>query len=448
MGFPGFTAASSLYRSQTLYRTATLSPIQPYSMSNRNAPPQHPCGASGQICCHAPASVSNVYGPLVHCNTGLGCDINSDQCVQPCGGPGQACCDGPETRALEWTTSGLVYSPTQPGLREMCDQGACDVPTHRCFSCGGAAGVACCPPDASHATARCTRDEHLMCQFDSGTFASGICVDCGSQGKPPCPWGCDANLDIRNGVCDLCGANFQPPCDRTWPAGGCNLGLSIAQGVCRYCGAEGQIPCDSGCNPGLSIAQGVCRHCGAEGQIPCDSGCRSPLNIQNGLCEFCGGDRQRPCDSGCDAGLSLAKGQCRHCGSTQQIPCDQGCKSPLRLANGVCLLCGANQQIPCDSGGCNPGLEVVHGVCTTVQSSPQGCANIGENCVSDNVSGTHCCHDSGPTTCNYGFCKACVPHDQECLAHGTYICCSETDYCILDQFSGKTVCGIPDVHLP
>jgi hypothetical protein len=63
------------------------------------------CGGLGDVCCRPPALAAAestpVFGPLVSCGRGLGCDITSDRCVQPCGGTGQVCCDGPETRALK-----------------------------------------------------------------------------------------------------------------------------------------------------------------------------------------------------------------------------------------------------------------------------------------------------------------------------------------------------------
>lgn len=114
------------------------------------------CGGLGQACCRPPRSITTAgYGHLVACGTGLGCDVTSNTCVQPCGGTGQVCCDGPETRAPKWTNDGRVYSPNYFGMREMCDRGACDIPSHRCFDCGTVDGAPCCPPDAAQATARC-----------------------------------------------------------------------------------------------------------------------------------------------------------------------------------------------------------------------------------------------------------------------------------------------------
>jgi hypothetical protein len=309
-----------------------IGPPSPVSSQNRLQPflpGPHPCGPLGQICCHAPASAPKTFGPLVQCSRGLGCDILSDKCVLPCGGAGQVCCDGPDTRALRWTSSGAVFSPTESGLREMCDQGACDVPTHRCVPCGTSAGAACCPPDASQATASCRGDEHLKCIFDPGTGTSGTCNECGGRGMPPCNGSCDPipDLGIRNGLCDICGADSQPPCDR-----GCNFGLNVANGLCHPCGADGQIPCQGVCFHGLGVDHGLCTRCGGNEQIPCDGICQSPLKIQNGLCKLCGGEGNPPCDGlQCNGDLHITlfrPDPLRHllictanCGHSHQLAC-------------------------------------------------------------------------------------------------------------------------------
>lgn len=236
------------------------------------------CGASGNICCHAPEIAYNpTYGPLVYCDEGLGCDIITDQCVQPCGGAGQVCCDGSETRALKWTREGRVYSPTGFELIEMCDKGACDITSHRCFSCGATVGSACCPPDASQATQRCVGN-NIMCQFETG-----ICIQCGNRGNPPCDTACDSGLELRNKLCDICGTDLQPPCDSEYSCeNGCGAGLKIAKGLCQHCGSNLQIPCDAiilpdckiyqgECDPSLAIINGVCA-CGTQGYEPCQDG--------------------------------------------------------------------------------------------------------------------------------------------------------------------------------
>lgn len=375
------------------------------------------CGALGEACCRAPEAVQNVavFGPLVSCQEGLGCDLASGRCVAPCGGTGQPCCDGPETRALKWTADGRTYSPNSWNMREMCTAGACEKQTHRCFGCGTGDGQPCCPPDAAQATARCVGDR-LTCIFDPDSFGeSGTCYACGVRGHRPCPWGCDAGLGLRHGLCDVCGGDGQPPCD-----GGCQAGLAVAQGLCRQCGGNHQIPCDFGCRAGLGLKQG--------------------------RCEMCNGPGQAPCDSGCSAGTRLSNGVCVACGRDGQPPCANGCVYPLRVAGNLCRSCGAQGQIPCDIG-CDQGLIVSGGRCVKPPGTAPGeiCATAGEACVADFVAGKHCCRTGGPLLCVYGKCWPCVPHGEECKVGGSWICCSEKDgdSCVLDQASEKVICGIP-----
>lgn len=365
---------------------------------------------------------------LVACDNGLGCDLASDRCVQPCGGVGQPCCDGPETRAPKWTVDGRGYSPNFWNMKEMCAAGACDRATHRCFACGTKGGQPCCPPDAAQATARCMGD-HLECDYSLGVWTGGTCFDCGFAGKPPCYWGCDTGLGIRNGLCAVCGGDFQLPCDPN---------------QCPH------PPCKGGCDNGLETAQGVCRHCGAAGQIPCDRGCNAGLGLKGGLCTPCGNDGQLPCDSGCNAGLHMAGGVCRYCGGYYQVPCDTGCNPPYKPAGGRCQNCGKAGQIPCDQGGCDPGLVVQNGKCSASAPPPppppSGCAGMFEPCVPDHMQGTHCCHGGATELlCYWGgagnICHPCIPHGQECTR--TQTCCSWGDVCKLDQFSQKEVCDIP-----
>src|SRR5664279_719656 len=141
MGFPGFTASTSVYLTRRSWYTVFI----PWFI---------PCGMLGGPCCEAPHQNLPAYGPLVSCDQGLGCDVATKTCVAPCGGPGQPCCDGPDTSALKWTADGAVYSPNWWNVREMCT-GACDKQTHRCFTCGMTDLSPCCPPDAAQATARC-----------------------------------------------------------------------------------------------------------------------------------------------------------------------------------------------------------------------------------------------------------------------------------------------------
>jgi hypothetical protein len=395
MSVPGFTAQTSLYRTSTSYRgLATGSDrltggviasggwTSTFASEVTRLNPW--CGAVGGPCCRAPFQNVPAFGPLVSCQEGLGCDVTTNKCVSTCGGPGQVCCDGPETRALKWTADGKVQSPNSWNLREMCNQGACDRQTHRCFACGTQEGAPCCPPDAAQATARCVGD-HLQCQFDPLGFSkSGTCRACGSMGKPNCHWGCDTGLGIRNGLCVICGG-------------------------------KGQLACDDGCDTGLRIRNGLCDTCGGNGQLACDDGCQRGLTASGGVCW----QPQPPGGGGRVGGVSGSSGGS---GSTQ---------------------CGASGQNPCASG-CNQGLILSGGKCV-VPPPPATCALEGQACVADFVTGTHCCQTGGPLLCVFGHCKACVPHGEECKKGGSQICCSakDGDTCMLDQFSGKDVCGIP-----
>jgi hypothetical protein len=443
MSAPGFTAASSLYKTNASYTAlregsrggnATIFDGGGWTIplagsptfqdhSNLHAGPSifhdrstiHRCGGLGGPCCKAPFQNVAAFGPYVSCNEGLGCDISTGKCVAPCGGTGQVCCDGPETRAPRWTVDGRVYSPNYPGLREMCNQGGCDLQMHRCgIPCGTQDNDPCCPPDAKQATAHCV-GPNLECHFDSVPATSGTCHACGSQGKPPCRRGCDFGLGIRNGLCDICGGYLQ-------------------------------LPCDQGCNPGLGSDVGLCLPCGDIGEIPCDGGCNGGLGIKNGLCAVCGGQDQPPCDAGCNEGTTLIWGVCTRCGSVGQPPCSGGCRYSwaIKVVNGVCRLCGNPGQIPCDSG-CNPGLLLINGLCASAPV-PRTCSSVGEPCAPDNLPGWHCCQNpNAPEVCVNETCRACVPHGQECLPYSTWICCgaNDGDICKLDQSSGKIVCDIP-----
>lgn len=375
------------------------------------------CGAQGEACCRPPGTHPPSLGPLVACQTGLGCNIQTNTCEQPCGGTGQVCCDGPETRAPKWTADGKVYSPNTWDMQEMCRAGACDVNSHRCIACGTVEGQPCCGPDAAQATARCV-GERLFCEFTEGTFyRSGICRACGIQGRVPCEWGCDAGLDLLKGLC-------QP------------------------CGSDGQVPCDKGCKPGLGMANGLCRACGGLNQIPCDKGCAPGLGVLNGVCARCGGVGQPPCQGGCGPGTRLLNGVCVQCGGLNQPPCDKGCNYPYRVSNGVCKPCGAQGQVPCDVG-CNSGLAIVNGVCQQPGASdPSTCAKQGEACSADFVNSPtpKCCNPPGtsnPLLCVYGSCKQCVPRGQQCVPFGPQLCCQYGDQCVLDPSSAQTVCNVP-----
>lgn len=387
-----------------------------------HAPPPlsaYACGKAGQSCCKPPIAVPASLAPIVACKSGLGCDVANDVCVQPCGNAGQVCCDGPETRAPKWTADGKLYSPNWYGMQEMCNGGACDQASHRCFSCGTRDGEACCPPDAAQATARCF-GRNMACEFSNDRATAGTCRLCGARFKPPCEDGCDPGFKVLDGLCDICGAEGQRPCDKI----GCDRGLSTVRGICRQCGAIGQIPCDRGCNPGAVAVNGVCVACGAAGQPPCANGCNYGFTPINGLCRACGADGQPPCD--------------------------KRCNYPLKLANGICRQCGAQGQIPCDSV-CNQLLVPINGVCAPQQGpSPQQCALLNEACVPDTQpQGAHCCHQGGtPLLCVWQKCRACVPHGETCQLGGTQICCNHGDACVLDTATGNAVCDLPDVPEP
>src|SRR3954454_6318417 len=96
---PGFTAEASVYR--TIYSYVSAHRL----VGDSGIVALLQCGALGQACCRAPEASQNIpaFGPIVSCQTGLGCDIDTGRCVSPCGGAGQPCCDGPETRATKWT---------------------------------------------------------------------------------------------------------------------------------------------------------------------------------------------------------------------------------------------------------------------------------------------------------------------------------------------------------
>jgi hypothetical protein len=301
-------------------------------------------------------------------------------------------------------------------MQEMCNTGACDRQSHRCFSCGTTDGSPCCPPDAAQATARCF-GAGLECQFDPwGFYESGTCIQCGIRGRKPCDWGCQPGLGVRNQLCDLCGDN-------------------------------GQLPCDVGCKPGLGKLNGLCRQCGNVGQGPCDFGCNGGLKLRNGLCAVCGSIGQPPCDAGCNFGSRNVNGICRQCGYAGQLPCDVGspCVYPYKVANGVCRACGGTGQIPCDVG-CGQGLVVVNGVCVSPQAPPPvTCASIGQSCVPNTQPGTHCCQNPGaPELCVHQKCEPCIPHGEVIPLGAKQICCAYQDAPVIDPFTGDWICDVPD----
>lgn len=443
MGLPGLNAETTLYTTTGRYftlggglqlRDLTAAPLA--DLFRWQGGFLHLlCGGLGQPCCRAPEASQNIlaFGPLVSCDDGLGCDITTNTCTSQCGAPGQVCCDGPETRAPKWTADGRVYSPNSPFMREMCNTGACDRQSHRCFTCGNMDGGPCCPPDAAQATARCL-GPGLECEFDQGGFyTSGTCRACGIIGRKPCSWGCSPGLSVRNGLCDLCGGEFQPPCDN-----GCNPGLAIAAGVCRQCGNAGQIPCDFGCRGSLKLQNGVCATCGGIGQLPCDGGCKPGAVLRNGVCVACGYDGQPPC------------------ASSWPTP-SGGCVYPKKVAGGVCRDCGANGQIPCDTG-CNSGLVSINGYCAKPPSTPPGpvCAVSGQICSTGQTpigpnDPPFCCNNRGsdgngpPLLCLYGTCRPCFLRGESIPPGMKGPCCNSEDVPQLDPATGGEKCDIPDL---
>jgi hypothetical protein len=113
-------------------------------------------------------------------------------------------------------------------------------------------------------------------------------------------------------------------------------------------------------------------------------------------------------------------------------------------------VCGDLGELPCN-GVCHPPLVVRNGMCGPPQPPPEdSCGKVGEYCVADKLQGAHCCqHPGAPMVCNYNKCTPCYQHGEECPLD-TRPCCSAEfgDICVLDQFSGKAVCGIPDRDKP
>lgn len=327
-----------------------------------------PCGGLGKACCRAPAASQNVpvFGPLVSCQQGMGCDITTNKCVSACGGPGQVCCDGPETRAAKWTAEGRIYSPNSWNMREMCDAGVCDKQTHRCITCGTQDGGPCCSSDAAQATARCFRDaktgNRLVCvdRWLGAGAKSGICEECGKSGQPKCLTAgeapCDDGLVEResDGICVPCGWAGLPTCDRGEP---CRDGRSVPNrsfSECLPAGGPNQ-PCRpdgvlGGCDyQGLFCNNSrICQPCGQPGQICCPPGklpgnaaCQQPGECRGNLCFACGYDNMPVCTTGdpCKCLCKPVDGWCRPCGHDGQTCCSPpwwACYDGARCTDGVC----------------------------------------------------------------------------------------------------------------
>ena len=238
------------------------------------------CGGQGQACC------VDKGNPLHYCGVGLGCDMASNRCVSPCGSIGQACCVGPETFAPTGNKcpTGAVITSDGSCLprKQLCEGGACDPGSQRCFACGEKEGDACCPPDAQQATASCGRftpesqvsrlermvkipQPKLYCQSSNLFKPGGTCVSCGSLNIPPCPDGsCKEGLGELGGYCVPCGHIEQPSCN-----GRCLEGGDIG-GVCstHY---KRPVPAARKCSyaPGGLIAREWMRLGGPNGPMGC-----------------------------------------------------------------------------------------------------------------------------------------------------------------------------------
>lgn len=380
MSIPGFTAATSLYKSSSNYpglvtssdrligeivnanTWTTFDLKSPWVKIRGDLSIFQRCGGLGEACCRAPAASQNIpaFGPIVGCDKGLGCDIATNKCVSGCGGPGQVCCDGPETRAPKWTADGKIYSPNTWNMREMCDTGVCDKQSHRCITCGTQAGGPCCTSDAAQATARCFRDartgNRLVCNDPWGKAASH-CVDCGKAGQPQCLTAheprCDDGLVVResDGFCVPCGSTGQPTCDSGEP---CRDGRSVPNrsfSECIPAGGPNQ-PChpDGRCDYQGLFCNGkrICEPCGDLGQICCPPGrlpgnaaCQQPGECRDNRCFACGYDNMPVCTTGdpCKCLCKPIGGFCRPCGQNGQPCCSDpwwACYNGAHCKDGTC----------------------------------------------------------------------------------------------------------------
>ena len=201
-------------------------------ISGGNLAPHILCGDAGQACCAPVPARNGLIVDKPFCHAGLGCDIVAGKCASACGGAGQICCDGPDTYAPQGgvSPSSPIYCGAQGCVprKPMCTAGACDPATHRCQSCGTAAGASCCPPDAQQATASC-KATGLICQSANIAAPGGTCVVCGGLGQPACAGDtCGPGLVSEKNVCQECGKIGEPPC-----ANGCQQGeVSIPPATC------------------------------------------------------------------------------------------------------------------------------------------------------------------------------------------------------------------------
>jgi hypothetical protein len=282
-----------------------------------NVVPRILCGDAGHACCAPVPAHNGVVVDKPYCHAGLGCDIVAGTCASACGGAGQVCCDGPDTYAPQGgvSPSSPIYCGAQGCVarKPMCAAGACDPASHRCQSCGTAAGATCCPPDAQQATASC-KAPGLVCQ--------------------------SANIAARGGTCVVCGGSGQPPC----AGDSCGPGLISEQNKCQECGKIGEPPCTNGCQQGeLSIPPTECVT-----NARCDIYARNAVqtaaqNFQS-ACGFSGDRWQTDYSGHFNWCLTASADQTK---SEQQARIDglglcQACKnSPLvEKALAVCNVCG------------------------------------------------------------------------------------------------------------
>ncbi len=333
-----------------------------------------------------------------------------------CGDEGHACC-GP---------SPANRSELDPPF---CNKTlGCNILTNRCESPCGQVGQVCCDgPDTDAPRKGLSPNSRLLKPMCEASVCDGTkrrCVtDCGMKAGEPC-CGPQPPLAVASCINPSLTCHFDD--------------VSSKSGLCRPCGGNGQEPCPGEhCQPKLVVAGGHCVPCGAKGLPSCNDGCDPPLveDLKSGLCVPCGTYGVRSCENGCQPPL-VPKGFEKLCYYVPQpTP-----PAPLGAVGGGS---GSGKGSPSNPPSGNTG-----------KSNSPLCANIDSVCVDSHQSGIHCCGEN--VICNYGYCKACVPHGAECLPHQTQICCDAKngDICTLDQSatqqSGRDVvtCGIPDQDPP
>lgn len=172
-----------------------------------------PCGKLGQMACTRGES----------CSDNL---VEQDGVCVACGLPGQPTCDRGEPCRLETTVPHPITGATcveaggrnQPCMRDgrcgyqdlMCNA------RNFCEGCG-MAGQACCPGQTCW----------------EGLCLNDICVSCGQEGLPVCPFGepCSRPGEPINGYCRPCGGEGQGCCYSLSIR--CDAGLSCKDRTCR-----------------------------------------------------------------------------------------------------------------------------------------------------------------------------------------------------------------------